>query len=724
MKLKDLAISIAKFSVRLLKFIYAISLPISFLIVLTTVVILVKMANFGELSKDYSDIFLTTLGAILTVYGIMFSIILIPVSHIASQYSPRFLVHIVRDKVYWLISLFAVMAIMYNLAFGNIGGSVEIFIGSVILLAYFFVLLVVGLVHTIRIMNPKNSILRPEKRRAKRVIRRYFRSNYRKKYKLFKGSRKNRPNADELIYNTDNNELTDKIEKLILPLRDVTMRAIKSNRLEETVDGIDAITSVVEEYIVGRRKYQTQRENLLTFLATEFESFRNESIKSGMEIQVHPEIIRSLLSISNTILEKTEIKKTYYRNSNDLLLFPVKGIYEISIANIANQNSYSPIRSVTALRDIGIKAADLGYIQSTYDIVGKLKYIVVLYSAMRSLHFVRSAALDSMKQILLHIINNTESTSLRCQRDYSTGECIDKMYEASSEYLKSKISGDMFEDDSLIPITGYILGSDNNIGISEVVANLIYRGNIDDRIAIFDYKLMGDINEKIYSRLLYQMMSSTNHEAAKEHLLETIYRSQIYLLSVFVAKIRKSLLMDGRTVPKNISEDFKQLTFTYFVDVVDILLRHFVRQKRNHYTQDDFCDVIFSLFFICIEYRNHLDVGDRNLADILYGKIKDAHGDYKKRLPLDGDETFYKYIRLSNQIFDKFDHKYSKFTSVPKVVDDSTMFYGVRSGGIPMNKHSLGRPGWRIIDNLAYIDQSLYAELNNKLFGADKTDFF
>lgn len=629
----------------------------------------------GSGIEVHEDSILATIsGTVGTIMAIEFSLLLLVVERISSKYSPKFLHYILRDKVFIITISYSIIVILFCLLPFQSHGIDK----SQIALSAFSVslmLFVASLIETIHLMNLKESILGPEVKTIKRWIK--------KELHKIETAQLNVTHDGKAFFVPDQFEI--ELEEKMLPIRDIIVRSISDNNIQEATDGINAFSEVVLAYLYYRKNFLTDNDKFMFFVYSEYQNIASNALKTGyLHLRIHPILINSLGHISEEAL-KIKVTQFNFVGTNRLITFPVKEIQNLCIQNLKYQNSSAPSIACRTLERIGIVALKEGYIDESASIVKNLSNIsnVALAVSPPDLYFLSQQSNISMMKIIITLVQDRDLFLGKQNSDYAIKSAIDFAIGNTISKLAQKKDIQFNLIDPLSPFMCELYkmkADDCKYNLANLVSSLLFSTNQPYHMNEGLEYIGIDIYSRIYGSIITKIGDTDNLRSAK--LLDTLYVSQLALLSVFNKKLRFALL--GKEVSNNPKLD-KKKTIEVFNTGLGILWTYFNSYDRRKYDNDHALDVIFSLMTISLADSNT----DAELSKCAKMRLCEMYQEYCSK-DFTPQDTFFKYCRMINR-FVKNATKERKniLTNIPKYEEDIYAIYSSRLGdrSLPFGDH-------------------------------------
>lgn len=644
-----------------------------------------------EIHED--SILATISGTVGTIMAIEFSLLLLIVERISSKYSPKFLHYILHDKIFIITVFYSITIILFCLMpfqLPNISKpqiALSAFSVSLMLFA-------TSLIETIRLMNLKESILDPEVKSIESWVKKEL-------HKIETVQANIVPNGKAyLIPDSFEAELEEKM----LPIRDIIVRSISDNNIQEATDGINAFSKVILAYLHCRKNFLTDNDKFMFFVYSEYQNIASNALKTGyLHLRIHPILINSLGLISEEAL-KIKVTQSEFINTNRLIAFPVKEIRVLCIQNLKYQNSSAPSIACRMLERIGIIALKEGYVDESASIAKDLSQIsnIALVVSSPDLYFLSQQSNISIMKIAIALAQNRDDSLYKNHNpDYAIKSTIDfAINNTISKLIRKKDIEFSFID----PLDPYMCelyrmrSDDYKYNLANLASSLLFSTK-QSRLANEGLEYIGiDMYSRIYRPMIAEIGDSTNIRSTK--FLDTLYLSQLVLLSIFNKKLHFALI--GRETNNN-SKINKRKAIEVFDIGLSMLWTYFNSHERKKYDNDRTLDIIFSLMTIGLTDDN------TNVDFSKYARTRlcEMYQDYlsKDHTPQD---TFFKYCRMLN-LFIKNATKEKKniLTNIPKYKDNINAIYSFRPGdrSLPFGNHSEaifferngGKQQWKIM---------------------------
>lgn len=630
----------------------------------------------GSDIEVHEDSILTTIsGTVGTIMAIEFSLLLLVVERISSKYSPKFLHYILRDKVFIITVFYSIFIILFCLLPFQLHGINK----SQVALSAFSVslmLFITSLVETVHLMNLKESILNPEVKTIKKWIK--------KELRKIETAQLTIAHSGKAFSVPDQFEA--ELEEKMLPIRDIIVRSISDNNIQEATDGINAFSEVVLAYLYYRKNFLTDNDKFMFFVYSEYQNIASNALKTGyLHLRIHPILINSLGRISEEAL-KIKVTQFNFVGTNHLIAFPVKEIQNLCIQNLRYQNSSAPSIACRTLERVGIVALKEGYIDESASIAKNLSNIsnVALAISPPDLYFLSQQSNISIMKITIALAQNRDLLSGKQNSDYAVKSTIDFAIGDTISKLVQKKDIQFSFIDPLAPFMCElykIKADDCKYNLANLVSSLLFSTDQP-------YHMNGgleyigiDIYSRIYKPMITKIGDTDNLRSTK--YLDTLYVSQLVLLSVFNKKLHFALL--GKEASNSSKLDKKKVIEVFNIGL-GILWTYFNSYDRRKYDNDHALDVIFSLITISLADSNT----DAELSKYAKMRLCEMYQEYCSK-DFTPQDTFFKYCRMINR-FVKNTTKERKniLTNIPEYEEDIYAIYSSRLGdsSLPFGDHS------------------------------------
>ena len=606
-----------------------------FLLIPTITLVLTVQLTPCISDSNLNDISHTTAEIVGTIIAIIFSFLLLIIEKISSKYSPSFLHHVIRNHTYIFTTLYSIVFILFCLFFAPSFHHYSLYIIS-FCLTLFLELFIISLKETIKLMNPKYSILDPEVDTTKKWLRETISKEEEKQAKI---APKRRPFDIP-------NKIEQELEQKLLPIRDIIIRAISDANLQEARDGINAFTKIAIFYLYCRKNFSSNSDDFLYFVYTEFLNIAGSALKNNnFHYRIHPILIESLEKISKEALE-VEISPSWLTSGNYLLAFPVQGIELLCSQNLAFYNSAAPSYSCTALERIGLLAIEKGFPDSVSLVVSKLANISKsALSAGSDFNFLSRQANIAIAKIIYTFARKRGNMSNRQNFNVTLNIMLeDSVCSIITEALKKQKN----KFNLIEPLSPFICKlyefptTVSNTNLANLASTIIFSSGQAYLINSGLEDICNSIYLRIFSFIGHNIPPENQHYDVTEKFVDTIYASQFYLLSTLNPKLRKAFSI---TAPENFNEKLdKSKVINIFEQGLNILWYLFERNERNEYNNSHVLDALFSLVIICLCDQDF----DIKLAKSVKNAIRKMDEVYRSK-DYSSRETFFKYCRILNK---------------------------------------------------------------------------
>lgn len=607
--------------------------------------------------------------------AIEFSLLLLVVERISSKYSPKFLHYILRDKVFIITVSYSIFIILFCLLPFQLYGINK----SQVALSAFSVSLMLfidSLLETVRLMNLKESILDPEVKNIKKWIK--------KELRKIETAQLNDIRSGKAYFIPD--QFETELEEKMLPIRDIAVRSISDNNIQEATDGINAFSEVVLAYLYYRKNFLAGNDKFMFFVYSEYQNIASNALKTGyLHLRIHPILINSLGRISEEAL-KIKVAQYDFVGTNYLIAFPVKEIQDLCIQNLKYQNSSAPSIACRTLERIGVVALKEGYIDESASIAKSLSKIsnIALAVSPPDLYFLSQQSNISMMKITIMLAQNRDLFSRKQSLGYSIKSTVNFAIGDTISRLAQKKDIQFSFIDPLAPFMCELYkmkADDCKYNLANLVGNLLF--STDQPYYMnegLDYVGI-DIYSRIYKPLITKIGGTDNLRSTK--YLDTFYVSQLVLLSVFNKKLRFALL--GKEAGNSSKLDKKKVIEVFNIGL-GILWTYFNSYDRRKCDNDHALDVIFSLMTISLADSNT----DAEFSKYAKMRLCEMYQEYCSK-GFTSQDTFFKYCRMLNR-FVKNTTKERKniLTNIPKYKEDIYAIYSSRPGdrSLPSGNYS------------------------------------
>lgn len=598
-----------------------------------------------------------------TIVAIVFSMILSISTNIANSYSTKYLRYVLRNVVYIISILCAVLLMLFCL----IPNQIDTFDYTCLSIAGFVLFLslfIFSLIETMKMMHISESILKPESKNIQKWLEKAI--NDTEKQQILSNGLKRASSVPE--------DIEQELEGKTLPIRDIIIGSITNNNLKETVDAIGIFTDIALAYLRNRKNFYGDQDKFIYFVYTEFQNIATTSLKTGyLHLRVHPFLIESQLKISEEALN-VNVNLSESNGNNHLLSFPVLQIRQLCLENRTYSNSSAPSLACEALERIGLSSIEKGFIGEASSIVTSLSQISCASLKLGSdMFFLSYRANIAIMRILSKAVINRESLLNKRFSETSIMTMIVPSIEIIMEHYINETKKSEAIPSPLEPIVCELADIPKHITTLDViVGQLIYAQN---NPMLINYGLQMILNS-IYYRVFFTAFNNLDvkQKQLSDSLIDTLYRSQLVVISLFNDKLRNGIA-DSPT-----ENNHKELNLKTARDIIsgglNILWRFFMKQKAFEGNNNHVLDALFSLVIICLSP----DTVDKPLLDTVESFVKKTYQIYGRDYH-NPNEPYYKYCRMLNLAIKKFRKNEDDFLkNIPEYKSEEDTGYFEYSG--------------------------------------------
>ena len=622
------------------------------------------LTQFGirqELNNDFNNLLSLLASIIGTIIAITFSLIILPIQHIASKYSPKFLRYILKDSQSIISFITFSLILLYYITFIYVGSS-PLIISSAILL-FIFSLLVLWLLirHIIKISNPYFSILIPayEKitKEVDKAIPRFYK-NCKKGLKKYEKEGVKSEKYDLCKFKVDK-KIIEYIKGEILPVREIAAKSIRGMDLEMSENSLRIITSIIIRYFQARIDYQDDQDPILFFIYEEFEILSNLGSKD-INLRLHPFIIDCWIDIGIQVSKINLGDERMVQNINVLVSWPVKALKDLCLKNFIDQNSYAPTKACNALGDIGVQLMIEGYDNQAAEIVKELSVLSKLAIENNLNHITSSANYAVMRIYYAGIINRNRGYYDGHNTPYKQiNENINEIILAG---LKKK-SLNTFDSQIFGPFFGptwNILDSLNFSRISEVA--LFSKDLTKDSLEMNLECIEQNINT--LNVVLYKLKEHKDWYFSGQ-ALRSIHMTLLHLLAyINISMAKDHILFYKKEYKVFVDEKLEDRAIKIVKKSVNMFTKFSLEKFDRHLFEKEHLSILMTIFFIIL-YENKVKKNSvlDDLFDYFVDELYQLLKEYKKLKDSDSNDELYKYYRLLKKVlkennFDDIDKKF------------------------------------------------------------------
>lgn len=633
-----------------------------------------------KLTNNYQELFGILTSTTGTMVAIFFSLILLPLSQIANKYSPKFLKYLRKDRPLILIFLYSIGTIVYYLAFLFKGASYWIAFSAVLLFIFLIILLGFLVLHIIWLLDVMNSILAPL---HKEIVGKFTkqipksRGEHEKKIKNnLGGGYKSAFTSSDLSYLKVDEKIINAIQENLLPIREVAIKSIKDQDLEQAKNSILTMMSVVVNYLFMRKEYYSDDDPLMYFLYTEYKLICQAS-NNELKLRLHEFIVECWrkVGLNAAVVKIKKLKRISGTNLNGLVLHPVQGLKELCLLHFNEMDSYVPGKACSALADIGVQLINEGYDYQAAIIVGELEKISIL-AKVKNIDLISGHANQAIMKIY------TAGVSLRNLGSEDESNYPYRLINKSIENIldvslqnKPGVSSDMF----LSPFLGTLLDPFYGINLSRISEYGIFSPNLN-KFSIEMNLANIKANIKAIGKCL-KVLTSHKEQYVSGQALENIYRILLNLLSYINVAMAKDHILFYKDHPI-IDDELKEQCEEIIIEAINILIELAVSKADKYLFQNDHLNILFS-FYLILLYENKIRPNNElaELFDETSDLLVDLLNNYKLLPDSDSNDNVYKFYRLLVVLLEE-----NRFTELARKFDIPEFEY--RSGGFAIMHES------------------------------------
>ncbi len=477
-----------------------------------------------------NNILVPTFIASVTAISILFSMMLVVFSQLAQNTSPALMQKTFNDKAFRYVGLYIFLYILYVLGFLLLGKS-NIYIHC-ILIAMFLILLVLlylSVRHAIWLFNPRNSIFEPIEESLKRYVTEEISLSSKRAARSI------------LLEGTREFQLTKKIaqhmHKELLPVRNIALRSIKNLQIEETIHALDTLRRISVHYLKQRKSWSISQDEVMIFLSGELELLLKTS-SNELKVDLHPELAKMWGEIG---IQATRVNmhKSISVSYNHLLYFPSKALELICVINLKEEYSQAPCQAIHSFAAIGRELILERYDYQAAEIAGSLATVALVADKAPSQYYVIHDANCAMLDILCSGLARRDTL-----RKEPSDQAFSRMIDAITLTLENRLKQkrDSFQDGAIAPFIGRLNDPRLRTNLSTAIDCALFRSNLDELSLDYNIKTVKRIYEKVYMPTYAK--EGKQYGNLQDDILDTMYRSQLLLLSVFAPSVAKNIVLN------------------------------------------------------------------------------------------------------------------------------------------------------------------------------------
>jgi hypothetical protein len=468
---------------------------------------------------------------------------------------------------------------------------------------------------------------------------------------------------------------TNEIQESLLPIREVAIKSIKDQDLEQAKNSIQSMMSVIVIYLFTRKQYYSDDDPLMYFLYTEYKLISQAS-NNELKLRLHQFIVKCwrLVGIQASIVDVKRLKRIG-ENLNSLVLYPVKGLKELCISHFGEMDSYVPGNACEALGDIGAQLMNEGYDHQAAIIVQELENISILARGIKLNNVSGSANYAIMRiyaaGVSLRNIGSKDEHNLPYRL---INKSIENILQVS---LKDKLT--TFDNMVLSPFIGSMIDPFRGINLSRISEYGIFSPNLNKFALEMNFANVG-ANIKVLKESL-KAIASQKDWYFSDQALENIYRILLNLLSYINEKMAKDHILYYKDHPF-IDDELQGQCEEIIIDGVKILIELAISKADEYLFEDDHLNILFSFYLIILyEYKISSNEKLKDLFEEIHKLLTDLLNEYKELPNSDNNDKVYKYYRLLTALLKE--NNYSELAD-----DFSVPEFKYRSGGLSLSHES------------------------------------
>ena len=567
------------------------------------------LAQFGirqELNNDFNNL-LSLLASITgTVIAITFSLIILPIQHIANKYSPKFLRYVLKDSQFKISFTTFFLTLLYYIIFLYTGSSPLIILSAILLFIFSLLVLWLLIRHIIKISNPYYSILIPAYEEITKEVDKAIPMFYKNCKREFEKYEKKglRSDGNDLCKFKVDEKIIEYIKREILPIREVAAKSIRDMDLEMSKNSLGIITSVIIRYFQARIDYQDDQDPMSFFIYEEFEILSNLGSKD-VNLRLHPFIIDCWTNIGVQVSKVNLGDDRMVPNINALVLWPVKALKDLCLKNFIDQNSYAPTKACKALGDIGVQLMVEGYDNQAAEVVEDLSSISMLAIKNNLNHITSSANYAVMRIYATGVVNRNKGYYDGFNTPYKQiNENINEIILTGLE----KESLNTFDNQIFGSFFGYRWDIVKSLNFSRISEIALFSEGLNKNSLEMNLKCIGQ-NIDILNITLCKLKEHKDWYFSGQ-ALENIYMILLHLLSYINLSMAKDHILFYKKESKIfIDNELKNKTIEIIKNSIDMFMKFNLKRFDRHLFRKEHLSVLITIFFIVQIVSNYIKIG-------------------------------------------------------------------------------------------------------------------
>lgn len=603
-----------------------------------------------NLTDGYDELFSTLTSTIGTIVAIFFSLILIPLGRIADKFSPKFLKYLRKDSVLIFTFTYSIVVLVYSAIFLFWGSSYWIAVSEMILFGGLILILGYLLLHIIWLLDAKNSILKPAHKeiveKFKKTIPKYKNECDKKSKQALGNDFKSGYLLGDLCYLKVDERVTNDIQEGLLPIREVAIKSIKDQDLEQAQNSIQTMMSVMVNYLFARKEYYSDDDPLMYFLYSEYKLISQTS-NNELKLRLHQFIVECwrMIGMQAAVVKIKKLERIGGTNLNNLVLYPVQGLKELCLLHFDEMDSYVPGKACLALADIGIQLMGEGYDHQAALIVEELEKISILAKAKNidiiSGHANRAIMKIYAAGVSLRYLGGKDEFNYPYRL---INESVDRILDFSLK-IKPGVSSNMF----LSPFFGALLDPFGGINISRISEYGIFSPDLD-KLAVEMNLASVDANVKVIEKSLNALAVHEEHYVS-DQVLDNLHHILLNLLSYINAPMARDHILFYKDHPV-IDEELREQCEGIIIEALNVLIGLAKSEANKYLFESNHLNILFS-FYLILLYENKIRQNEEltelfnETTELLIGLLSE----YKLLPDSSSNDKIYKYYRLLVVIF-------------------------------------------------------------------------
>jgi len=602
---------------------------------------------------------LATLAGITgTVIAIILAFVMFPLQNIAVKYSTAYLRFIYSDTRMIISFATMIVGLAYYLWFLHAGTNEIIDLAALII--FFGITLILWLLvgHFLRIADVKQGFVQPAKLRLIASMRHFMKKSeiairkQQRKFKLGEKHNLSKFSVHESVVNWAKAEL--------LPFRQLASQAIKDGDYALAKSTLFAFAEIISNYLVLRRDYKSDQDDLLLFVHEEISALANIG-SAEVYLRMDPELINALRYIGIHAAQ-VNVREDRSNKLNFLVQWPIYSLRRLCISRLSSMDSYAPSESVSAIGQIGVRLMEMGYDAQAANVVDNLTEISLLALSQNAYH-VTGPANTWIVKILLSGIRHRNLGSQSASGYPYNGilKNINKILEQAFATQRTA-----FDNPTIGPFLSPVTDPFYQVNLSRITEFGLFEEGLTEASLHANLDVIKDIFSTLHKIRMLISKGQDQNWYFGGHLLGIVYNMLLHILAYLKPSIAKDLILWPHST--EYTPKLREKAQEVWLEGFKVILRSARDGKEGGwYLEDEPHHILISIYLILLyESRDNPELLPLlgGVTDELVGMLAKVREEWKAGDP---DTATFKHFRLLKRVLkeNKFSNLNSKF-NVPE----------------------------------------------------------